>query len=242
MSRRSRSAAATPPDDGKVRVSCPQCGTLFRVAEDVLDSKIECSECHRVFLARNTVGKRVAPPSHTKAYAIFGVVALLLVVSLVALMNKGNKGPAGPVAAAPDKAKKAPTRTNHPRAQQLLTWAQAMGNDNRLVILTHNDTVALQKRFQVAPGDRDALCAAILKNDSTKVLREMHAESASLADDASMTGKTGKGRIFLTRPAGTDVYAEGATGEYEVEFRMDGEQIKVTDWTLVVQPARNTKR
>lgn len=244
MSRRSRSqAAAAEANDGKVRVACPQCGTMFRVAEEMLDHKIECSECHRVFLARNTVGKRVAPPNHNKVYAIFGVVAVLMIVSFVMLQRSGAGDGKTPAPAAPAaKPKSTYTRQNHPRAQQVMNWAQAMGNDNRLVIKTHNDLQALAKRLGLPPTDENALFQGVLKNDATKYFRELHIDSATLSDEASMTGPNGRGHVYLSRQPGTDVYAEGATAEYDVVFVMDGEQIKVTDWTLTVQPQKNTRR
>ena len=65
--------------DGKVDVGCPQCGAQYRVAADKLDSKIECADCHRVFFAKSTAGKRVAAPDYTKAYIGFGVLAVAIV-------------------------------------------------------------------------------------------------------------------------------------------------------------------
>ena len=53
----------------------------------MLDEKIECSECHRVFFAKSTAGKRVAAPDHTKAYIGFGVSAVVI-IALFALSGK----------------------------------------------------------------------------------------------------------------------------------------------------------
>ena len=51
----------------------------------MLDSKIECTECHRVFFAKTTAGKRVQAPDYTKAYIGFGVLGLVIVGIFVAM-------------------------------------------------------------------------------------------------------------------------------------------------------------
>ena len=58
----------------------------------MLDEKIECSECHRVFFAKSTAGKRVAAPDHTKAYIGFGVV-IVAIIGLFAISGSGNSAP-----------------------------------------------------------------------------------------------------------------------------------------------------
>ena len=88
MSRRDRSQSRSSPArgprlDGRIDASCPQCGTRYRVTEEVLEQKIECQECHRVFFPKTTVGKKIAPPSHTSTYVLFGIIALIVLISFV---------------------------------------------------------------------------------------------------------------------------------------------------------------
>ena len=85
---RSSSARSGVRLDGKIDVSCPQCGTRYRVTEEVLEQKLECQECHRVFFPMTTVGKRVTPPSHTGTYVLFGIIALLVLASFVWLQRR----------------------------------------------------------------------------------------------------------------------------------------------------------
>ena len=71
-----RSPSARAPrarTDGKVDVQCPQCGAAYRVGQDMLDQKIECADCHRVFFAKSTPGRRVQKPDYTKAYVGLGI-------------------------------------------------------------------------------------------------------------------------------------------------------------------------
>jgi len=93
VSRRDRSASGSSSArgarlDGRVDASCPQCGTRYRVAEDVLEQKLECQECHRVFFPMTTVGKRVRPPSHTGTYVLIGIIAVLIIASFVWMQKR----------------------------------------------------------------------------------------------------------------------------------------------------------
>lgn len=234
-----RSAGSRTPrarTDGKVDASCPQCGTMYRLTADALDDKMECVECHRVFFPKTTVGKRVQAQDHTKTYMILGGVAVVLVV-VFAVMASGGKEPAkAPRVEAPRQPVYTPG--NHPRTAQVVKWAQAMGSDNRLVIQTHNDVAALKAKLGVS-GDDNALFAAIQSHDATRFLRELQCESGSLEGDASMTAGTGKAVVYVTPKPGTDDWKKNTRGELLVSFRMDGEQIKVTDWETRMAPVRN---
>jgi hypothetical protein len=93
VSRRDRSASGSSSSrgarlDGRLDVSCPQCGTRYRVAEDLLEQKLECQECHRVFFPQTTVGKRIKPPSNTGTYVMFGIIAVLILASFVWLQKR----------------------------------------------------------------------------------------------------------------------------------------------------------
>jgi hypothetical protein len=220
-----------------VTASCPQCGTEYLLPKDSLDEKLECSECHRVFFPKTTAGKRVRKPDHSKVYVMFGVGAVVL-VGLFFMMSSGSE----PVAKAKTTTapKEAPvTRYTHPRASQIAKWAQAMGGSNQLIVKTHNDMDALAKTLEVTPGDDSAIFAAIATHPSTRFLRELDADSASLATDEAMTAPTGKAMVYVTPKQGTDDWKRNTRGEIEVSFRMDGEQVKVTGWRVTMEPVRN---
>ena len=89
MSRRERPSSPRGARlDGRLDVSCPQCGTRYRVAEEVLEQKLECRDCHRIFFPMTTVGERITPPSRTGTYVLFGIVAVLIIASLVWLQKR----------------------------------------------------------------------------------------------------------------------------------------------------------
>jgi hypothetical protein len=225
--------------DGKVETACPNCGAQYRISPDHLDSKIECADCHRVFIAKSTAGKKVKPPDYTKAYVGFGVAAVAI-IGLLMMMGGGDPPPKKePVAAAP----KAPQYGigTHPRADQLAKWAQAVGSGNRLVLGTHSDLPALGKLLGVAtPDDTEAVLQAIQTNDDViRYLRELDCSSATLASESDMTSATGSGIVYLTPKPGDDVYNARFRGEFSVAFRMEGEQIKVTGFALKHAPTRN---
>jgi hypothetical protein len=77
--------------DGKVDVQCPQCAVRLRVRNEVLDAKIECSECHRVFIPRKAIGKRVARPDHAKLVLV--IVAVVAAIVGVLIATSGGSAP-----------------------------------------------------------------------------------------------------------------------------------------------------
>ena len=223
--------------DGKVDVGCPQCGAQYRVAADKLDSKIECADCHRVFFAKSTAGKRVAAPDYTKAYIGFGVLAVAI-VGLFVLMSSGDNAPKKPNTTA--NVPKPPEHSvgTHPRTAQLVKWAQAVGTDNRLVLQTHSDLAAIGKQLGLAKSDADSVMKELQTNEATRFLRELVCDSGSLAGEADMSATSGKGYIYLTPKAGDDTYQKTARGELEVSFATEGEQIKVNAFSIKMPPLR----
>ncbi len=225
--------------DGKVDVSCPQCGAAYRVGEDMLDAKIECTECHRVFFAKTTAGKRVKAPDHTRVYVAFGVAAVAI-IGLFAIMS-GNRGgePAREDRQAAAPKEPAFTTGTHPRADQLVKWAQSIASNNQLVLATHSDLPALARQLGVDGADAPTVIRALQEHESTRYLRTMQCDSAALSGEADMTAATGSGVIFVTPKAGDDDYKRNTRGEIAVTFRTDGEQIKVSGFEVRLHPVWN---
>jgi hypothetical protein len=224
--------------DGKVEISCPQCAAQYRIAPDKLDTKIECADCHRVFFAKTTAGKRVAAPDYTKAYIGFGLVALVLVGGIL-LMNSGDKPPAKPPVQA---AAKAPEFNvgSHPRTAQLIKWAQGVASDNRLVLKTHSDLQALGRMFGMTPPiDEEAVVQELQKNEASYYLRQLVCDSGALAGDAAMTADTGSAVLFVTPKSGDELWKKNTRAEIEVTFKMDGTQVLVTGFKTTLPPVRN---
>lgn len=218
-------------------MQCPQCAAQYRIAADKLDTKIECGDCHRVFFAKTTAGKRVTAPDNTKVYVGFGIGAVALIGIFVMMSGGGSK----PAPKAPEPVAKAPAWSpgDHPRTHALVKWARAVGEDNRLVLQTHADLAALGKELGVnPPSDNEAVLKALQTHESTQFLRELQCESATLAGEADMTAATGKGILYVTPKPGDDTYETKYRGELEVAFRMEGEQVKVTGIAVKLPPVR----
>lgn len=230
--------------DGKVDIACPQCGAQYRIAADKLDSKIECAECHRVFIAKTTAGKRVAAPDHTKVYVGFGIGAVAL-IGIFALMGGGGeekkKPPPAPAAKAP-----AYGRGDHPRTAMLVQWARAIADDNRLVMQTHSDLPALAALFGLPPGSpAETVLQAMREHEATRFLRELDCSSGELLGEADMTAQSGKALLFVTArrdPDGEYTWLPKFNGVLEVSFRMDGDQVKVRDLAVKTPPVRNPQK
>ncbi|MCB9878230.1 MAG: hypothetical protein H6835_11585 [Planctomycetes bacterium] len=205
--------------------------------QDALDQKFECPECHRVFFPKTTAGKRVQAPDYTKAYLGFGLVAVAIVVIFV-LSSKSPEKPKEK----PKPVAQAPTHTvgNHPRARQLVAWAQAIASDNQLVMQSHSNIGKLATQLGVA-NDGAAVAAALRTDESTRYLRDLVCESAELSSDADMDAASGTGMVFVTPKPGDDNYIKNTRGEIVVTFDTEGNQIKVSGFSVKMKPAWNPK-
>ena len=140
-SRKGARGAPRARTDGKVDVSCPQCGCQYRIAEEKLDSKIECQDCHRVFFAKTTAGKRAVKQDHSKVYVGFGVGAVVLILIFV-MMSSGGSTPAKPAPSNTPPKQASYSVGTHPRAIEIAKWANAISSNNELVMSTHSDLEA----------------------------------------------------------------------------------------------------
>ncbi len=223
--------------DGKVDISCPQCGTKYRITEENLDAKIECRECHRVFFGKTTVGKRARTQDNSKAYIGFGIGGLAIVVLFAVMSNSTPDQPAKPKPVEPPKV--VYTIGNNPRTDQLVKWGQAIGSNNQLAIGRASDMSALAKMLEVTPDDDNAIYAALQTHESTRFLRELDCVSGTLNSEEAMTAASGTGTLFVTPKPGTDDYRKNTRGEIEVTFQAQGEQVKVTGWSVKLAPVRD---
>jgi len=227
--------------DGKVDAPCPQCGTVYRVHAENLDQVINCQECGKVFPARHTAGRRAHAPDYTKAYVVFGIAALGLVLMFAVLANSGDKQPgkANQAAKAPANPGTSYTVGTHPRSGQLLRWAEAVASGNRLVLQTHTDLTAVGKLLGAPYGDADAALKAIASHALTAPLRELGPVSAVLASEADMTAPTGTGILYVVPKPDDARYRKDTRGELELTFRKEtDEQIVVTGWRVKTEPVR----
>jgi len=241
-SRSSEPVAVVPDEDGKVLAGCPQCGEQLLVKAELLDEKIECPSCHRVFFPRKTAGQRVKRPDHSKTYMVFGGAVVLIVASFLAISSMTGKKPPPSTATPPAEKKVAYTRSSHPRAVQVLNWAQAIRNDNQLVFARQTDIPSAAKIFGLPPANKDDVLRAVATHKTTQLLRDMEVQRAALLSDDAMTAATGKALVSLSPRAGTDDFVSNTEAEFEVAFQMDAEQVKVTDWHLVKAPQKNAQK
>lgn len=235
----SRSGARTR-SDGKIDVQCPQCAAQYRLPADKLDAKIECSECHRVFFAKTTAGKRVQAPDNTKVYVGFGIAAVGI-IGIFILSSGGSKTPDKPATPPPAKVA-AVSLGDNPRTSQLVKWARAVGDNSQLILQTHSDLAAIGKELGLAATDNDSVIKELQTHDATRYLRELVCDSATLVSEADLTGSDGRARIFVSPKPGDDNYKKNTRGEIDATFRMDGEQVKVTGWKVTLPPVRNPNK
>jgi hypothetical protein len=227
--------------DGKVDAPCPQCATVYRVHADNLDQVINCQECGKIFPARHAAGRRAHAPDHTKAYVVFGIVALGLVAMFAVLASSSDKPAAKANQAAKAQANPGANYTvgTHPRSAQLLRWAEAVASGNRLVLQTHTDLTAVGKLLGAPYGEADAALKAIASNPLAAPLRELASVSAVLASEADMTAPTGTGILYVVPKPEDARYRKDTRGEIELTFRKESDdQIVVTGWRMKTEPVR----
>ena len=199
----------------------------------MLDEKIECSECHRVFFAKSTAGKRVAAPDHTKAYIGFGVSAVVI-IALFAL--SGKKAPTPKPKPKRTIVERVFSLSDHPRANGLTSWAQSIGGNNPLVLSTHTDLEAMAAFLNLESSESAAVMSALQKDKATELFRQMRCSSARLNAPGDMTAASGSGLIFVTPKPGDDTFKKNTRGEFTVTFNADGDSIKVTSFKLKMPP------
>jgi hypothetical protein len=204
----------------------------------MLEQKIECADCHRVFFAKTTAGRRVQKPDYTKAYVGFGIGIVVIIGSFVAL-GGGDDEPIQrkkPVAEAP----KTPqyNRGTHPRAGELAKWAQAFANNNQLILNTHSDRRALAKQLEVEldRADPNAFTNTLQQHPAAELLRLMECSSGELDSDEDMSGASGSGKVYLTPKPGDDRFKRNTNGIFSLTFTMEGETPKVTSFTMIREP------
>ncbi|MFT4514882.1 MAG: hypothetical protein ACI89X_000051 [Planctomycetota bacterium] len=199
----------------------------------MLDEKIECTECHRVFFVKSTVGKRVTAPDHTKTYIGFGI-AVVAIIGLF-IMASGDKEPVKKKVY--PKIEVAPYgRSDHPRALGLAAWAQSIGKDNQLVMTRHTDLTGMAAHLNLESADAATVMAALQKDKSTLLLRTMECGSTMLESDADMTAASGTGLIYVTPRSGDDTFKKNTAGIFTVAFTADGDTVKVSSFTLKQKP------
>ena len=107
-----------------------------------------------------------------------------------------------------------------------------------LVLQSHSDLGAIGKQLGLAKTDNDSVLKELQSHEQTLFFRELACDSAALASDADMTANAGKGFIYVTPKLGDTNFQKNARGELEVSFTTDGDQIKVTGWTVKLPPVR----
>lgn len=223
--------------DGKVDAPCPQCGTRYRVAEEALDIKIECQECHRTFFPKTTAGKRAVATDNTKVYVGFGIGAVLIVITFALMSGNNDDKPKQPK---PTVARETVyTPGTHPRTAQIVKWAQAIRSQNDLLITTHTDMAKVAPLVEAASSQTQDVIAALLKHPSTQYLRNLECNSGTLAGQADMTAASGMATLFLVPPAGSKDY-ENDRAEIELTWHIENEQVKVEGWKITRKIIRLT--
>jgi hypothetical protein len=147
-----------------------------------------------------------------------------------------------------------PDLARNARIDAILAWAKGITTKNEFTLRRSTDFAAMQKQLGVAGRDwaqasgseRDeieaAVLAALYTHDATRYLRELElADGGQLDDEASLKGDSGTAQIYAVPRAGDKDYDRKFNAIYQVSFRIDGGEVKVTGTKLVGRPKRLTR-
>jgi hypothetical protein len=240
--RSSPAAAPRVGADGKVDIFCPNCAQRYRIAEDALDNKVQCSVCTNVFLPRNTVGKLARGKDHTTVYASLGFFAVVVIAGLILVMNRGNETPVQPAepANAAAKANAVLDAERVRRREQLVKWAKNVAAGELFMIREYSDLDALCAALGVDRRlTKDQLDAQLLRalksNMVTGKLYEFDCNTAELSLDAAKND-FGTATLYLAPKPTDDKYDHGSSGTMAVDFKMDAGTVKVTGFRITAMP------
>lgn len=199
----------------------------------MLEERVECAQCYRVFIPKAAVGRRVQKPDYTKAYVGFGVAAVAIVL-LFALSGGSASEPEERVRAAAPATPRF-SRGDHPRAAALTSWAQAMASNNRLVLARHSDPARLAAQLGLPSRTSDAVVKGLMTHESTLLLRTMRS-TAALDTDLDMERASGSAQIFVTPTAGDTTFKRNTNGIFSATFTVEDGTLKVTSFKMIRAP------
>ena len=216
-------------------ITCPNCSVQYRIAADLLDKKIDCVDCGRRFLARNTVGKR-RRKDNTAIMVPFaiGLVLLLLVLGFMSL-GGGDKPKRDPTA----ELTKDISRVRNPRAEKLQEWTRAVRRGHPAVLKLHSDLPALATKLGLGDATQeDAVVAKLLAHDATLPLRTFECTQAAMVSNEDVVARAGKAILYLAPKAGDATYEPDGKGEVLVHFRIQDDTLLVTGLETVLVPRK----
>ena len=216
------------------------------MAEEAIETKIQCADCKRTFFPKAVVGKRQKSQDHTKIYVGFGAAALVIIGSLVLMSRGGDKPAPKPSAPAVDTKAAQLQIDRKARQDQAMRWARAVASAELMTLRNYSDMAELGKALGVdgtLVGDaRDqAILAALPKNEATRLFSEMECTTADVAEDAVKAGLGPVGFYFTSKPGDT-LYDGKAGAMVTAQWRMDGSQMRIGSFALTTKPVLRGRR
>ncbi|MHC4077697.1 MAG: zinc ribbon domain-containing protein [Planctomycetota bacterium] len=246
--RASREQGAAQPRvgrDGKVQIACPNCQAAYRLMPEHMDSKVKCTQCHRVFFpGAATGGKR---SSHQKSPATpiiaFSAAVVIIVLIGVLIANAGGEAPRPePV----EEPKYVALGNSTPQVKAVKRWANGIFQNQRYEVENFTAFTPVQELLGIDPehkynhsfGDAQRelgkkIIDALLTGEQAGIFQYCEARSGKIMDAAYLTATKGKISLSVMEPKkqreGTVIidYVEEADGTF-----------KVAGWEVVSAPKR----
>jgi len=227
-----------------VQIACPACAAEYRIMPENMDSKVKCSQCHRVFFpGAATGGKRTAQRKNPATPIIaFGAAVIIIVLIGVLIANAGEEPKPKPV----EEPKVVSLGNSTPQVKAVKRWAKAIFDKQRFEIESFTAFTPVQELLGIDPehkykhsfGDaqRDLgnkIVDALITGEQAAIFQYCEPRGGRIMDAAYLNATEGKVRLSVTEPKS---YKEGIV-EVDYVETSDG-SFRVAGWRVVSAPKR----
>lgn len=253
-SSRAGAAASSGPGpkqgrDGKYEVACPQCSTVYKMPEQMLEAKFTCRNCSRAFFPKSTGGRRTAKArqSDTKPFIIGGVLLLGLIVVGVVISNLSSSDKNANAGARRQLPPPPPLGEANPRVKAGIDWLVACANNDSFRFANTADLEAMKARFGAWPErswpsiqNREyidlakAILAAMAEDEDAKPLLAIDAPTSGSIPEAEALAEAGRVKVFWNMSK-QEAYVDDR-GDLLLDYRMIDGAPKITSYMWAPKP------
>lgn len=244
----SREAGTAQPRigrDGKVQISCPACEAQYRILPEHMDTKVKCTQCHRVFFPGAASGGKRAAHQKNAATPIIAFGAGIVIIVLVGILI-ANAGGDEPKPQPVGETKVVSLGNDTPQVKAVRRWAKGIFDKQRFEVESFTAFTKVQELLGIEPGNRyehsfgeaqrelgKRIVDALLSSEQSGIFQYCEPRSGRIMDEKYLKATEGKVRLSLTEPKS---YKE-AIVEVDYVETADG-AFKVSGWKVVHAPDR----
>jgi hypothetical protein len=242
----SREAGTAQPRvgrDGKVQISCPACAAQYRIMPEHMDTKVKCTQCHRVFFPGAAAGgKRTVHKNPATPIIAFGAAIIIIVLIGVLIANAGDT----PKPKVVEPPKFVDLGNSTPQVKAVKRWAKGIFDQQRFEVESFTAYTPVQQllgietknNYSQSFGDAQKelgkkIIDALMTGQQAEIFQYCEARSGKIMDAEYLKATEGKVLLSLTEPKSQH------EGIVEVDYvQTDDGAFKVSGWKVVHAPKR----